>query len=194
MITLNERLTIFALIAGPIFGVLVSIVLEATRRAHERKLHIMRLLLATRHLPGTSEYNTAINLIPAEFNAQAEVMTAWRKYHSLVREEHVEPAAQEAHFRRLAAAQSSLIFEIMKSVGLKLSEGDIQTEVYISNAFAERDKLNLESLKAMPRIAAAMEAQVQMTRVLVQGAANQQAANQQQPKALPPAGGPQAAA
>jgi hypothetical protein len=101
-----------------------------------------------------------------------------------------EQAAQEAHFRRLAAAQSSLIFEIMKSVGLKLSEGDIQTEVYISNAFAERDRMNLEYIKAMPRIAAAMEQQVQMTRLLIQGAPNQQTAANQQPQL----NGPQAAA
>jgi len=190
MLTLNEKLTIFALIVGPILAVLLSIVLEATRRTHDRKLHIMRLLLANRHLPGTTEYNTAINLIPAEFNSQSEVMAAWRKYHALVREEHVEQAAQEAHFRRLAAAQSSLIFEIMKSVGLKLSEGDIQTEVYISNAFAERDRMNLEYIKAMPRIAAAMEQQVQMTRLLIQGAPNQQTAANQQPQL----NGPQAAA
>jgi hypothetical protein len=46
----------------------------------------MRMLLSTRHMPADPLYSTAINLIPADFNDQIEVMDAWRKYHSVVRE------------------------------------------------------------------------------------------------------------
>lgn len=71
------------------------------RRVHERKLHIMRMLLATRHIPADGQYNAAINLIPAEFNKQKEVIDAWRKYHELVRQQPTVQAAIDDHQRRL---------------------------------------------------------------------------------------------
>jgi hypothetical protein len=88
------------------------------------------MLLTTRHTPAAPQYNAAINLIPAEFNDQKDVMDAWKKYHTLVRE-HPNEAQQADHLKRLGVTQSSLIYQIMTAVGLKLSEGDIQTEVYI---------------------------------------------------------------
>ena len=167
--TTNEELTLFALVLGPVFAVLVTLWIEGRRRRHERKIHIMRMLLATRHIPADVQYNTAINLIPAEFNSQKKVMEAWRNYHALVREQHTGKAAQEDHNKRITAAQSNLIYEIMRSVGLRLSEADIQTQVYISQGFIDRDALYLASLAAMPDIAATMRRQSQLTEALLQG-------------------------
>ena len=122
----------------------------------------MRMLLSTRHIPADPQYNVAINLIPAEFNDNNKVMEAWRAYHAVVRE-----PASEAQARRAEVSQAALIFSIMRSLGLKLSEGDIQVQAYISQGYADRDKLYLDSLQALIRLANAMEQQRALTQIIV---------------------------
>jgi hypothetical protein len=163
---MNDWQTLLAIILGPLSAVVVTLIFEQTRRTKDRRLVILRMLLATRHMPADAQYNVAINLIPAEFNSQAEVMEAWRKYHTLVRE---RPAAegQSDHQRRISVAQAALIYRMMLSTGLKLSEGDIQTEAYVSQGFVERDAIYQASLKALPELADAMKAQVKHTERLL---------------------------
>jgi hypothetical protein len=153
---LNDWLTLLAIVLGPVSAVGITLFFEKSRRTKERRLQILRMLLATRHMPADAQYNVAINLIPAEFNDQADVIAAWRAYYALVRE---RPDAHD-HERRTNVAQAALIYQVMRSVGLKLSEGDIQTEAYVSQGFLDRDNLYLASLKAMPEIAVAMKAQL----------------------------------
>jgi hypothetical protein len=59
---------------------------------------------------------------------------------------------------RVTAAQNGMIFSIMRSVGLtNLSEGDIETQAYLSKKFVERDKVYIDSMRALPEIAATMK-------------------------------------
>jgi hypothetical protein len=163
---LNDWLTLLAIVLGPMTAVSITLWIEHRRRVRERQLQIMRMLLSTRHTPANPQYNAAINLIPAEFNSQPEVMAAWRRYHDLVNQ-HPTPADLPDHQKRMSVAQSALIFQIMVSLGLKLSEGDIQTQAYISQAFVERDTLYLKSLQALPEMAATMKEQVALTQRIV---------------------------
>jgi hypothetical protein len=94
-------------------------------------------------------------------------MEAWRTFHERVRQ-RVEPPQQPDHDKRVSAAVSGMIFQVMRSAGLtNLSEGDIQTQAYVSQGFADRDKLYLDSLAALPAIAATMEKQRQLTQRIV---------------------------
>jgi hypothetical protein len=159
-------LTLLAIILGPVFAVAITLAMERKRETEGRRLHILRMLLATRHMPADAQYNIAINLIPAEFNDQKEVMEEWRKYHALVRQ-HPDEQSQPDHIKRMTVAQSALIFQVMRSVGLKMSEGDIQTEAYVSQGFLYRDALYLASLKAMPEIAETLKDQRKLTQQIV---------------------------
>lgn len=72
------------------------------------------------------------------------------------------------HQKRIAAAQSGMIFEAMRSADLSnLSEGDIQTQAYVSQGFVNRDKIYIESLRAMPAIAATLDKQRELTQRMV---------------------------
>jgi hypothetical protein len=165
---LNDWLTLIAIVLGPITAVGVTLWIEKTRRVRERRLYVTRMLLMTRHLPADPQYNAAINLIPVEFHDQPKVIEAWRTYHERVRE-HVDPSLQADHQRRLSAAQSGMIFEILRSAGLtNLSEGDIQTQAYVSQGFVDRDTLYVDSLRALSAIAATMEKQRQLTQRIVE--------------------------
>jgi hypothetical protein len=76
---LNDCLTLGAIVVGPIFAVAITLIIDKTRRTMERRLHIMRMLLGTRHMPADAQYYMAVNLIPAEFNDRPDVMKAWRR-------------------------------------------------------------------------------------------------------------------
>jgi len=160
---LNDWLTLLAIVLGPISAVCITLWIEATRRVRERQLYVMRMLLTTRHLPADPQYNAAINLIPSEFNGEKKVMDAWRKYQDRVREQN--SVEQQ---KRVSAAQSGMIFEVMHCVGLtNLSEGDIQTQAYVSQGFLDRDTLYLDSLRAMPKIAETLDKQRELTQQIV---------------------------
>src|SRR5438270_11752653 len=110
---LNDWLTLIAIVLGPLSAVLVTLLIETLRRRKERRLYIVRMLLTTRHIPADAQYNAAINLIPAEFHKRARVMAAWRTYHDRVRE---RPSQRDKadYEKRLTAAQSALIFQVMQ--------------------------------------------------------------------------------
>ncbi len=166
--TTNEWLTLGAIVIGPLSAVGITLWIEHRRRLKERRLYVTRMLLMTRHLPADPQYNAAINLIPVEFNDQPKVITAWRTYHERVHQ-HVEPSQQAEHDKRITAAQSGMIFEILRSAGLaNISEGDIQTQAYVSQGFINRDTLHLSSLQALVDIAATMEKQRALTQRIVE--------------------------
>jgi hypothetical protein len=97
---LNDCLTLGAIVVGPTFAVAITLFIEKTRRTTERRLDIMRMLLATRHMPADAQYYMAINLIPAEFNDRPDVMKAWRRYHEQGRE-RVDPSQERDHQDRV---------------------------------------------------------------------------------------------
>ncbi len=167
VMTTNEWMTLVAIFLGPLSAVGVTLWIESRRRVRERRLYVVRMLLTTRHLPADPQYNAAVNLIPAEFNDQEKVMAAWRTYHERVHL-RVDPAQDADHQKRISAAQSGMIFEVMRSTGLtNLSEGDIQTQAYVSQGFVDRDRVYIESLRALPAIAEILDKQRALTQRIV---------------------------
>lgn len=159
----NAWLTLLAIVLGPTIGVVITLWVERSRRTKERRLQIVRMLLATRHMPADAQYNVAVNLIPADFNNQPAVMGAWRRYHEIVRERVDVPD----HEKRLNAGQSAMIFQVIRSAGLQFSESDIQAQAYVSEGFVTRDNLYLDSLRAMPELAATLKKQHELMQKLV---------------------------
>jgi hypothetical protein len=72
---LNDWLTLAAILLGPIVAVAITLWIEGRRRQRDTRMIVLRQLMATRHLPGDPMYSAAVNLIPVEFNDEAEVMT-----------------------------------------------------------------------------------------------------------------------
>src|SRR3546814_19133659 len=71
-VTRSEILTLIAVIVGPIVAVVITLWVDGRRRDREQKIIVLRLLLATRHIPADPRFLTAINLIPVEFNARRD--------------------------------------------------------------------------------------------------------------------------
>jgi hypothetical protein len=164
----RDWLTLIALVFGPVAAVVISLLMEASRRTRENRLRVVRMLLSWRRLPAHPDYVTAINLVSVEFNDKPAVMEAWRRFLGLVNQR--VPDTQEAqaqHEKLMEVAKARLIFEAMKAAGLKASEGDIQVESYVSQGLMDRDAIYLQSLQAMPEIAATLARQAELTQQLL---------------------------
>jgi hypothetical protein len=161
--TLNEWLTLGGIVAGPIIAVMITLWIEGRRRKRESRVIVLRQLIATRHLPADPSYSTAVNLIPVEFNAEPEVMAAYKSYQEAIRQRAPDdPTDMLSAAQFLVAKQTKMIYAIMRSLGLRASEADLPIEAYAARAFIERDNLYLESLRGTVRIADALEAQTEL--------------------------------
>lgn len=153
---LNAWLTLLAIVLGPISAVVISLVIEARRRKRDSKLIVLRLLVSTRDMPADSNYSTAINLIPIEFSDDKDVIMQFKSYLKTI---NTPQDAQNAPRQNLeiVSQQTKLIFAMMRSLGLKIAETDIQLDAYRASGMARRDNIYIESLLATKRMADALE-------------------------------------
>jgi len=99
-------------------------------------------------------------MIPVDFNKQRPIMAAWHAYIESIR---FQPSATnvEESYKQAVSKQTKLIFEIMKFLGYRISETDIQATAYAAGGFIERDNIMIRAWQAWPRIADALELQVE---------------------------------
>jgi len=152
-ITLRDVVTAILI---PIVAVLTTLVVQERQQVRERRMQILRMLLATRHLPSSPEYNSAINLIPLEFHRDKEVMGAWRTYIDVVGLVPV-PGDELNLAAKRRTKQTKLITAVMARMQVKHSEADIQADAYASEGFVNRDNLHIDSLMANRDAAEAMK-------------------------------------
>lgn len=157
----SEWITVLGLLLGPIVAVVITMVVDGRRKKRDQQLQVLRMLLTTRHLPADAAYSVAINLVPVEFNADRNVMSAWERYVELVRTRPTDDNAV-AHGEDVRSRQTKLIFAIMQSLGFKLAETDIQTSAYVADGFIRRDNLMVGSWAAMIDIATTLKQQTAM--------------------------------
>lgn len=152
---LYELLTLAGVFLGPVLAVIITLWVDHRRRRSDAQIQVLRMILTTRRLPSDPAYLAAINLIEVEFNKCADVMQARREYLELARTE-VSEERQAEHDQRMNAKQATMIYGMMKAVGLKGSESDILTDAYTSKGFLIREGLYVDSLKAMRDVAEAL--------------------------------------
>jgi hypothetical protein len=157
--------TLFALFAGPILAVLITLWSEKRRHSRQQQVQTMRMLISTRHLPGDPVYTQAINLVPIEFNRQSKIMAAWRAYVDVVR---FKPQAgdEKSHYALVIGKQTSLVFQILQHLGYDLPENEIQTSAYAADGWIERDNISLDSQRAWRDIATALQRQNELTAIM----------------------------
>ncbi|WP_143324443.1 DUF6680 family protein [Caulobacter sp. FWC2] len=131
----------------PIVAVLTTLFYQDKQGQKKERMQVLRMLLATRHMPSDPAYSTAINLIRVEFNSVKSVMDAHTKYIEQINL-RVPPEGEALHQNQVAKAQTKLISSIMKCLGLKFSEADIQSDAYAAAGFINRDNLYLDSMHA----------------------------------------------
>jgi hypothetical protein len=148
----TEWLTLLAIILGPLFAVIVTILFEAKRRSRDQRLQVFRILMTTRHLPGDANYSNSINLVPIEFHDNRQVINAYNAYIDAVRFKPAE-GQEETNNRLLSSKQTKLIYEVAKDLGFKLRESDLEVQAYAAEGFIQRDNRIMDALSAMRNVA-----------------------------------------
>jgi len=151
-VTTSEILTLIAVIVGPIVAVVITLWVDGRRRDREQKIIVLRLLLATRHIPADPSFLTAINLIPVEFNARRDVMQAYNEFIEATRQ-RADGVNDDVIQLNSSTKLTRLVFEVARSLRFKLRETDIQTSAYASDGWRIRDNLAQDSQQAMRDIA-----------------------------------------
>lgn len=154
----EAALTLLAIIVGPVAAVLITLFHQQRREQRERRLQIVRMLMATRHLPSDPNYSLAINLIPVEFHGDKGVLEAFKAYSKEIRKEpRRDEHGVELDNLELRTAQIKLVSAVLRSIGIAASEADLAIEAYASRGMMARDELWLRSLDAQIRTANALE-------------------------------------
>lgn len=156
-----EYVNLIAILVGPVIAVGITLWVEARRARRDSQMVVIRLLMATRHLPSDPSYSTAINLIPVEFFDKPNVMEAYNAYQAAISQ--ARPVLQDDVVRQdqeVARKQTKLISAVLECIGMRVSEADLAAQPYAASGMIARDNLYLESLIAQKRIAEALEKSV----------------------------------
>ena len=136
--TLNDWLTIGAIIFGPIFAVQLTRYLDDRSERHGRKLHIFRILMATRAANLTPEHINALNSIDLEFSARKEkekkVRDSWLLYLDHLGNGNYP---REQWGARRIELLVDLLFEMGNSLGYAFEKTHIKNGVYSPTAIGE---------------------------------------------------------
>ena len=149
---LYEWLTIAAIVIGPIVAVWITHVAAQRSKDRQQKLQVLRMLIATHHLPSDPMYQVSINLIPIEFRGCAPVIEAHREFIESI-QKRMDGVNDGAIARDYQMKSIRLVHQVAKALKYDLRETDLQTAPYVSKGCAERDGILLDSQKAMRDIA-----------------------------------------
>jgi len=76
--TLNEFVTIIALVAGPAVAVVITRYLDDQRAYKARRMDVFRTLMRTRRAALSADHIGALNLVEIEFADEPPVLEAWK--------------------------------------------------------------------------------------------------------------------
>ena len=77
-LTINDLLTLAAIVFGPLLGAWFALWLQGRREKRDRRFDIFRTLMRTRRTPIWPDHVGALNLVEIEFSDNPEVIRAWK--------------------------------------------------------------------------------------------------------------------
>ncbi len=140
--TINDILTLIAIVGGPIVAVFLTRKLDARREQRARRMDVFRTLMRTRRTPTSVEHVGALNLIEIEFSRDLEVIKAWRELFTHFATEHNrrleelstalhENGAADARFsKRLGDERQRLLAKLLHAMAKVLDFKIEQLEIF----------------------------------------------------------------
>ena len=124
--TLVDKLTIFALIAGPVIAVLITRYWDGKREAARRKWEIFRNLMCFRRHPLSHGFVSSLNLLEVEFHDDKAVLTAWKLlYEHFKKEEPIDDNRRNTFYDERDKLRATLLQKVAQSLGIKLDSLEI---------------------------------------------------------------------
>ena len=152
-------ISIIAILAGPILAVQAQKYIEFRREARGRKLHIFRLLMATRATTLAPLHVESLNLIDIEFDSKKRkdkrVIDAWKIYldHLSEKRDNNDPVAVRSWLDKNPDLLTRLLYEMAACLGFEFDEVHIRRGGYIpvglSNIEEEQHLIRREIAKIL---------------------------------------------
>ena len=142
--TLNEILTIIAIVLGPIVAVQLQKYLDRNREIQNRKQNIFKMLMASRGATLSLVHVEALNRIDLEFSDDKKyqkVIEAWKEYFDnlCIKSETTEQLT--IWNVRNEELRANLLYEMGQSIGYKFDKVQIKRNIYspIGHETTERE-------------------------------------------------------
>lgn len=132
--TINELLTLFALVAGPVAAVFITRYLDEQRAYKARRMEVFRTLMRTRRAALSSDHIGALNLVEIEYADEQPVLDAWKRL-----------------FEHFGTPQIRKDEEKIEGV-TDAKEIDKRNEAFSSRLVQERQRLLAKLLHAMAKV------------------------------------------
>ena len=128
-------ITILAIILGPVLAVQAQKWLDKRRASRERKLHVFRILMATRATALSPGHVEALNLIDIEFSnkrrRERRVTNAWKVYLDNLSNKPEQEEQVQAWVTRNEDLLTRLLWEMGNCLGYDFDEVHIRRGAYI---------------------------------------------------------------
>ncbi|MEX3933142.1 DUF6680 family protein [Paraburkholderia phymatum] len=140
---------VLATFFGPIAALLITFFRDWRSQKYNRRLHVFRVLMATRKTAISNDHVNALNLIEVEFYKCKNVEAAWKSYlehlnsRFPIEDEAGSMAWVETKERRLA----ELLFQIAKVLKFNISALDMFKGGYAPQGWAHKEARQNEMLE-----------------------------------------------
>jgi hypothetical protein len=133
-VTLNELVTIIALVVGPVMAVFITRRLDDQRAYKARRMDVFRILMRTRRAVLSPDHIGALNLVEIEFANDPTVLQAWKSL-----------------FQHFGSPQGRREDESVEGV-TDQKEINWRTEAFGKRLIQERQRLLAKVLHAMAKV------------------------------------------
>lgn len=166
---ISAALNALSILAAILVATWISPMIADRKALREQQERLLKVLLNTRQTPAHSDYQAAIALLPLDFRHHPAVLKARDEYLEIVNTQiPSDPDAARQHLDDTVAKQAEMISAMANVLGFQISKESLIAGGYISQGFAERDMLNVQSMIAWQRIALALERNNEMLAATLQ--------------------------
>ena len=124
--TLNEKLTIIAIIIGPIISVIITIWYQSRETKRNAQINLFMDLISFReYTPIPWQFFVALNRIDVVFHENESICKAWHEYFDLLCQVQTEIVSKQGHEKRTA---------LMTLIGKHLGYNNIE-QIYLQRYY-----------------------------------------------------------
>ena len=144
--SVNEWLTIIAIIIGPIAAVSITLWRDQRNEVRRRRTEILTSLMRTRSARLSSEHVGALNLVQLEFHGRKSIIDAYKPYI-----EHLStplpPVGEQDHFfQKRGSCFLELLTTIATDLNYKFDKKDLESLSYAPQAWHDYEGLQRENM------------------------------------------------
>lgn len=148
--TTGDWLMVAAVLLSPLVAVQATRWVDAIREQRLGRMHLFRVLMATRATGLSQNHVEALNLIDIAFDRASgkdrKIIEAWRAYHTHLNDR--SPSVEHWGAKRMDLLVD-LLYEMSARLGYSFDKTHVRTSVYAPVAHAEVEDNNLVILKCL---------------------------------------------